>query len=602
MRLVWSLKMPPKKNTRKKTAKSKSKSVKTKASNGGRELRPKKGTNYKQLSEGDKPAKEHPKTARTVKSKVVEEDAVSLTPNSSDDDLDNDTDRNTGSNTSNSATPESGEMDSSESPKGDGSEGKSNSTQPKESGNAEDLSKQVKQMVGDCLRKMRGERSKNKKKRSRKRRRRDYSSESSGSSETETESSETTSDYDSDSSGSSRHKRSHKRKRMSHKRSTRKRKKGKLPRSTDKGTEVGESPSQSTIYTRGCKSPQVGMITASSDTDSQRSGHIDTDANSDEFISSIETSFDGSHSVSGRRRSRDDSRDSPTRRKEDSRGQQEGADRSDEIAKEREARARDRADEVIRDIQRNKADLAKPSGEWERELQTLLIDMKHFHLTSHVDRKLKATILDGDFTIDFRKLIPQSRSRSKVDPRLQMVNQEGVSYLVPADRDNYKDITSYKQWEIAFKVFMGIYLEKWESRTNELLQYSHIIQTAAMNHPWENVYNYDIAIREIMTDNPGRLWGTICQLTWSLEMGEPVNKHPSQTTGPTGVSQQSSGQKFGRKICWRFNKGRCTFGSNCEYDHRCAVCGSRSHGRHSCYKRGKGQDHSKSQRDVKREK
>lgn len=137
-----------------------------------------------------------------------------------------------------------------------------------------------------------------------------------------------------------------------------------------------------------------------------------------------------------------------------------------------------------------------------------------------------------------------------------MVNRDGVSCLVPMDRDPVKEITGYKMWEVAFKVFMGIYNSKWPNDANQLLQYSHIIQTASLTYPWENVYNYDIAFREIKTDNPDRLWGMICQHTWSLELGEPTSKTTHQGLGSAQPMQsQPRNANPNRRICWKFNKG-----------------------------------------------
>lgn len=169
----------------------------------------------------------------------------------------------------------------------------------------------------------------------------------------------------------------------------------------------------------------------------------------------------------------------------------------------------------------------------------------------------------------------------------------GTPFLVKAGRED-KDITSYKQWETAFKVFMGLFVQVWPDRATELLQYSHVIHTASLTYPWENVYNYDIAIRELMTEKPNRLWGVICQQTWALELGEPLNKVTYQGT-PSVTEKQRD--KPTRNVCWRYNKGRCTL-RNCEYDHRCAHCGKPGHGKHECFKWSKG---SKA-REVKKEK
>lgn len=294
---------------------------------------------------------------------------------------------------------------------------------------------------------------------------------------------------------------------------------------------------------------------STSDTDSQKSGHINSDLNSDELVDSLNSSLNHSTPAVGHRWSREKSTDEERQ----ARGDQPGTSRDkDKTGNEQEEAARDRADEVIRDIQRNKADLAKPAGEWSRQLETLLIDMKHFHLTSHVDRKIRAQILAGDFTVDFCRLAPQSRSRCRADQRLQMSIHDRKPLFTPVDKDNVKEINSYKQWEIAFKVFMGIMIGKWPEKADELLEYSHVIQTASLSYPWESVFNYDIAMRELITDNPTWLWGSICQRTWALELGEPSMKsHVNVQAG-----QQVQPAKIGWKICWLFiTKGGAPLGT-----------------------------------------
>lgn len=109
----------------------------------------------------------------------------------------------------------------------------------------------------------------------------------------------------------------------------------------------------------------------------------------------INTSFKNSTPLPGPHRTRDNSHVEPG---------------VDEERERREARAAEHADEIVRDIQMNKAELARPSGEWSRELETLIIDMKHVHLTLYVDKRLREQVKAGDFTIDFRKLTPRSRS------------------------------------------------------------------------------------------------------------------------------------------------------------------------------------------------
>lgn len=585
----------------------KSKSTGKEASNGDQILRPKKGMDFKALNTGKTTAKLSKMVSKMPKQKAgprerssKKDDDVSLSPSTSDDDLDQDkVDTSTAGNTSNSASPvdqadEEGDDTDME------SEGSDNADQESDGLKDQQMERRVKKMVGKCLKKYKNKSKKKKKGKKRRKRYPSSSSDSGSSSESSTE--EFTSSEDDKSSDNER--RGRKRKRSERKRS-RKGKRGKshvknvdLQRSTTKL----QSPSQSTIYTRACKSVEHTQDELNlTDTDSSQSGHIPSDVDSDEFVKSLETSLNHSTLLADKKRTRrreaddlSDGDDEFQRAKGDDRdGTRDAAE-----LKQREERAWDQADEVIRDIQRNKADLAKPAGGWKRELQSLLIDMRHFHLTSHVDRKLRKTILDGDFTVDFRKLTPHSGSRCEVDNQLQVVHQEGSTYFVPVDCDNVKDITSCKQWEVAFKVFMGIYISKWPERSDELLQYSHNVQVAATMYPWENVFNYGIAMREIHTDHPERLWGQICQHTWALELGEPSQK--TNFVQANNTSTATPNVRSPRKVCWKFNKGRCTYGAACEYDHRCSVCGGRNHGRSTCYKRGK-KDRPRD-RGIKREK
>lgn len=587
--------MPPKPKGRGKSAKKvPTKGGKTgKASNGGRELRPKKGTNYKELNSGKGSEKtKDDDQGKSEKDLSISSDAVSLTPGSSDDDLDRDC--GDGSNTTNSATPDDNQAEAVESRPGVSTD-RVRAVDLDRSDLLKDdsVNQQVKKLVGQCLKRYRKKHAKRRGKKKRKRHHyssSDDSSESEGSTTSSDEYSSESSDYSSSSRDGKKRKRSH------HKRSSRKTKKSKSTVNTLVESQPHcDSPSQSTIYTRGCKSPPQTGCQDSSDTVSPSSGGIPLEANSDEFLSSVNTSLNKSTPIPGRQRSNERRSASEGEAGPVTQGREDDAENRerDQV----EAETRERADRIVRDIQLNKSSLAKPSGEWERELYTLLIDLKHVHLTSHVDRKLKDRILEGDFTVDFRRLVPHSRSRCKTDDRLNVVNKDGMTHFVPADRENVKDINSYKQWEIAFKVFMGVYISKWPERSKELLEYSHTIQNASLTYPWENVFNYDIAIREIMTDHPGRLWGQICQRTWAIELGEPTSK---VTYVPSGSATTSSGQRLQKKVCWRFNKGRCTFGANCEFDHRCSVCGGRSHGRHNCYKRGKGND--RPAKEIKREK
>lgn len=153
--------MPPKPKGRGKAAKPKTQKggqVAT-ARDGGRELRPKKGANYKELNDGKSTAKA--KGVKKVQSEKVDsdDDGVSLTPDSSEDDLDIDQENAGGSNTTNSATPDSDHDDTAV---GSDSENISHKDAEKQSGTVDnaEVNKQVKKLVGQCLKRYHKKRSK----------------------------------------------------------------------------------------------------------------------------------------------------------------------------------------------------------------------------------------------------------------------------------------------------------------------------------------------------------------------------------------------------------------------------------------------------------
>ena len=51
-----------------------------------------------------------------------------------------------------------------------------------------------------------------------------------------------------------------------------------------------------------------------------------------------------------------------------------------------------------------------------------------------------------------------------------------------------------------------------------------------------------------------------------------------------GHGGQGKGKRDSPEPCCQFNKGHCTYGLSCKYDHHCAVpeCGKFGHGAHIC--------------------
>ena len=164
------------------------------------------------------------------------------------------------------------------------------------------------------------------------------------------------------------------------------------------------------------------------------------------------------------------------------------------------------------------------------------------------------------------------------DNKLQLVVKDGKIFHVPNNSGDTGGITSIQRWEQALRVFSDIYSSAHPTRASELIQYDHIIHCAAQTYIWENVYMYDKDFRLHMGDYPSRTWAVILQQAWSLRLKDK-HKISYEIQRMGNVDRLRSGT---RKICRRFNRGKCTYGMRCKYDHRCSFCFKMGHSIHNC--------------------
>ena len=109
---------------------------------------------------------------------------------------------------------------------------------------------------------------------------------------------------------------------------------------------------------------------------------------------------------------------------------------------------------------------------------------------NYIDESVPHKIGKGEY-VDFAKLLPKDRVSSEEDHQMEMVNRGGMSFWVPvADRES-ANISSFSKWEQAFRVYSNIYTEFHPGHAGELIQYNHVIHTAAQTFTWENMYKYD---------------------------------------------------------------------------------------------------------------
>ena len=185
--------------------------------------------------------------------------------------------------------------------------------------------------------------------------------------------------------------------------------------------------------------------------------------------------------------------------------------------------------------------------------------------------------------IDFARLKPLDKVTKEDDHCMELVSRGGQTFFVPVSDRETTGITSFSKWEQAFRIYSNLYTKRYPNKASELIQYNHIIYTASLTFSWDNVYQYDKEFRMHLSQYPLRSWAVILQQAWSICLKDRI-KHEDFH------SHNGSGRKFKKEACKRFNRGQCTAGRNCKYDHRCTVptCGKFGHGAHICRKRNNG--------------
>ena len=199
-----------------------------------------------------------------------------------------------------------------------------------------------------------------------------------------------------------------------------------------------------------------------------------------------------------------------------------------------------------------------------------LVDEEYLVLAGHIDANTRLKIETGEY-VDLSKLLPRDKVIVEEDQRMQMIVKNGMTYWVP--HHDGPSINSFSRWEQAFRVFSDIYVRAHPNRVAELIQYSHIINSISAQYHWDNVYNYDKDFRLHMARYPDRSWSLILHQAWAMRLRERVNSNNNSQN----YSGPGKNGKRNNEVCRRFNRGRCTFGTNCKYEHRCLYCNKYGH-------------------------
>ena len=339
------------------------------------------------------------------------------------------------------------------------------------------------------------------------------------------------------------------------------------------------SPSESTIYKQAVRPNLRGNTSAQEFDDSDNSsceeqGIVGHGQRSNNVPLFPDTPRRGRES---RERNRDNSQ--PRSRHESSGGRHgppppsrpTPEERAESMVREAEA-AKIRMMDVAGRPNENNIERVARQGGGDHFSHTALLDENFLLVAAHVDQLLRGRIERGEY-VDFGRLLPNDQVVAESDNRMQWVQENGETYLAPVGQRNRDRVSSFARWEQAFRVYSDIYTRAHPDRAAELIQYNHIISTASATYVWDNVYYYDCRFRIHMSHNPTRSWAIILQQAWTIYLKD---RHK--------IEYGKSDRKMKREVCYRYNRGKCSYGSACKFDHRCGICGKHGHGSYNCRK------------------
>ena len=262
----------------------------------------------------------------------------------------------------------------------------------------------------------------------------------------------------------------------------------------------------------------------------------------------------------------------------------------------------DIAAETIRQAEQFKATIQPPPRGMNFENMNNLFsrilendDDEFFHIACHIEQTLREKIKKGHY-VELDKLLQKPDALNyKKQNALQMVYQDGQQIWVPAV-DKSTKIDGIRKWEQAFRIYAAIYCQENPHRSIEILQYIDTINKAAKRFTWDSVAHYDYIVRHLQATKPNRNWGKTYTQMWNLTLvandqyrfGNQTNfQNDSRGHGSNNV-HATNGSTSKKSICWRYNKGSCTYGKDCKFKHECSYCGKQGHGYHNCRKRTTG--------------
>ena len=190
-----------------------------------------------------------------------------------------------------------------------------------------------------------------------------------------------------------------------------------------------------------------------------------------------------------------------------------------------------------------------------------------------VPAKYSKDIHLGEF-FELSKLLPKNLSSAGEDETVAFTVENSVIRLKKST-PSATTITDIDLWTTAFSCYMGILLQKYPNRAQELLTYMSTIRYAAKSHPGLGWCIYDYKFRQKAALQKSLSWAIIDSQLWLMIFTVTPSvlreNYPLFSNGPSNQGT-SSGTATGG-TCHKFNKNRSCTNEHCRYQHVCNRCG-----------------------------
>ena len=199
-------------------------------------------------------------------------------------------------------------------------------------------------------------------------------------------------------------------------------------------------------------------------------------------------------------------------------------------------------------------------------------------VSAHIPLKIKEKVWAGEY-IDMSLMLKSGKDLvydSQLNGELAV---KGGQLTVLQQKHN--QIKNIHTWTSAFINFMSIMLEKWPGKAQVYLKYMHVIRLAASRVSNLGWVSYDEQFRLRKARAPQSSSADVDVELWLLYVSTPEKTTDNFTFRQpflSGVGQKrAQGFQLGHvqkgiRTCWGYNKGRCTYGKNCRFIHKCSEC------------------------------